>query len=477
MSPAGNGTAPAGTGADRATSKVFENHSQDSTPLSLADRFDDFVTSELHGPLPGVPVPVAIRLVERWLDVPHGSQEAEDACWSLWDSKTVCEMAGPDGNLYLVPLRFAEAFGTEVARGGSDEDDPDAPFPHTVSADDVDTLPARESLIEGVLARDTLAFLYGEPASYKSFAALGMAYSVAAGVPWQGREVQPGRVLYIAAEGRSGLGQRARALREHLQLGALGEALTFRTTRVNLLDADEVGLLVAKVRRTPHALIVIDTLARSMPGGDENGVGMGLALDAADRLRHASGACVLLVHHPGRSRDGLRGHSSAEGNADTIIRAKRSGDVVTLMGRKDKEGEDMAPLCLRFLPVDGSGSGVLVPADVSAAEAPPEGAAGRIQAVLAERGPLNGADLATACAGKRQEHFRVRRELEAAGTIRKEGSHWLLSEGTHLGNQFPIVVPRGSQLLVRTHFSRSTRFPTQGTSWEPEAVVPIPTHL
>jgi RecA/RadA recombinase len=56
-------------------------------------------------------------------------------------------------------------------------------------------------IVQDFIAAGSVAWLYGAPGSYKTFAALDIAMSVATGKPWQGREVSQGAVLFIAAEG------------------------------------------------------------------------------------------------------------------------------------------------------------------------------------------------------------------------------------------------------------------------------------
>ena len=56
----------------------------------------------------------------------------------------------------------------------------------------------------------------------------------------------------------------------------------------------------------PVRMIVVDTLARAMPGSDENGAkDMGLVVEQCDRLRDAFQCLTLLVHHTGK--DLIRG--------------------------------------------------------------------------------------------------------------------------------------------------------------------------
>src|SRR5436190_1895406 len=66
-------------------------------------------------------------------------------------------------------------------------------------------------LIDGFLVEGGVAALYGSPGSFKTFIALDMAASVAAGIGWAGRQTSRRRVLYISAEGAAGLQDRIAA--------------------------------------------------------------------------------------------------------------------------------------------------------------------------------------------------------------------------------------------------------------------------
>ena len=60
----------------------------------------------------------------------------------------------------------------------------------------------------------------------------------------------------------------------------------------------------SQARREEPKLIIFDTLARCMVGGDENSpLDMGRAVAAADRVRVETGAAVLLVHHPTKANN------------------------------------------------------------------------------------------------------------------------------------------------------------------------------
>lgn len=169
-----------------------------------------------------------------------------------------------------------------------------------VRGNDIHNVPPPSPLVAGILDLDALALLYGPSGHMKSFVAQSLALSVATKTWWFGHKVEPGPVLYIVAEGLSGVGIRADAWQVKNRVWGCGD-LYWLPMAVNLLDAkwrDGLEHLVADLK---PVLIVIDTLARCMTGGDENSAkDMGRVVEAAEGLRRPSGACVLLVHHTGK---------------------------------------------------------------------------------------------------------------------------------------------------------------------------------
>jgi RecA-family ATPase len=87
-------------------------------------------------------------------------------------------------------------------------------------------------LISGIVAEGLLSVYYGPYGCGKSFGALDMCLCLDTGRAWHGHKVQPvlGRVIYIAAEGVSGIQQRIEAwkIENHLEVDPdlliLGEA-------------------------------------------------------------------------------------------------------------------------------------------------------------------------------------------------------------------------------------------------------------
>jgi hypothetical protein len=223
-----------------------------------------------------------------------------------------------------------------------------------------------DALVAGVLFMPSVAVLYGAPKAGKSVLALDLALHVAAGRPrWFGRDLTAGRVLYVTGEGVGGLAGRVAAWLKHHTVEHI-DGIDWLTVAPNLLEPGDVETLVALVGELAPELVVIDTLARSMLGGDENTArDMGAVVNAAERVRDAGGSCVLLVHHVGKNIEaGMRGSSALLGAVDTTIEV--TGDQhairVKVTAQKDAPADD--PWWCRLQAVDGS----VVPVHVAMSE-------------------------------------------------------------------------------------------------------------
>lgn len=215
-------------------------------------------------------------------------------------------------------------------------------------------------LAKGWLPCGVLAVLYGEPGSFKSFVALDLALSLAAGRDWLGRRTASASALYLALEGGGGVARRIAAWRRHHGIGA-PEAFRLVTVPVALIGQDaQADALIAEARFMADAghapdLIVVDTLSRALSGGDENGSGdMGALVRAADRVKDETGAAVLLVHHCGKDASrGARGHSLLRGAADVEIEARGAGKLAAeLTLTKSKDGEAGLALTAELVSVE-----------------------------------------------------------------------------------------------------------------------------
>jgi len=152
-----------------------------------------------------------------------------------------------------------------------------------------------------------------------------MSYHIAAGRTWHGHKVKQGVVLYYAAEGGSGYLNRARAIQDHY--GDENVPLAIRPCPVNLLDPGaDLPKLLAQIDMVKElygdiALICVDTLSRSMVGGNENAPeAMTSIISSGDLLRSHADCSILFVHHSSKANDNAaRGHSSLRAATDTEI--------------------------------------------------------------------------------------------------------------------------------------------------------------
>lgn len=210
-----------------------------------------------------------------------------------------------------------------------------------VDATELHRIRPPEPLVDGVLDRDSLAWLQGKPGHAKSFVALDLSCHVATGRAWRGRAVTQGRVLYIVAEGASGMKQRLHAWEIGNKTRIPPGVVTFLPVAVQFLDSLDVAALKELVKDRDPSLIVVDTQARVTVGGEENSSkDMGKFVDAADQLRRVSNATILIVHHEARAGENLRGSTAMEGAATTIMRAHKDGRLVTVTNPKQKDGPE-----------------------------------------------------------------------------------------------------------------------------------------
>jgi len=200
-------------------------------------------------------------------------------------------------------------------------------------------------VIKGVLPQAGLAVVYGASGSGKSFAVLDMALAIAQGRPWRGRKVRQGKVAYIAAEGADGFRKRLAAYALHQGIELDDVPMTVLNGAPNLLEVKDAADIVVGVKAAGGAnVIIIDTLAQTMPGGNENaGEDMGKALAHCKRIHEATGALVILIHHSGKDQaKGARGWSGLRAAADAeieVMRDEPSGQR-SLRLSKNKDGED-----------------------------------------------------------------------------------------------------------------------------------------
>ena len=223
-----------------------------------------------------------------------------------------------------------------------------------LSLDEIENLAPPSFLVEDVLTESGLSMLWGRSGAMKSFVALDMAMCIATGLPWHGKAVKQGLVIYVAAEGSHGLGRRAIGWRRTRGRDLPSPQFKLIPHSVALTSDDLEAMVdaILKLEARP-VLIVIDTLARTFGAGDENKqADMNAYVTAADRLRETTGANVMIVHHSGVHEDKReRGSNVLRGAADTVIKVSRKDDHLDIINQgpegKQKDAEEFKTIKLR----------------------------------------------------------------------------------------------------------------------------------
>lgn len=228
----------------------------------------------------------------------------------------------------------AEIPPPEKERAKGQEKTKRAMFP-LIWAREADPVLDVEYVVKGIIAAGELCVIYGPPKSGKTFLAVDLALSVGAGLPWFGHRVRPGLVIYLASEMGVRAMRRVRAWMDAKLGDATDRDIAFVCVPrvVNLLNVVQVDHLNMTIDSliADHgkpALVIVDTLARSMIGGDENSAqDMGRAVSVGDQLRDRFNAATVIVHHSGKATaNGARGSSALLGAADTMIRVEADAD-------------------------------------------------------------------------------------------------------------------------------------------------------
>ncbi len=203
-----------------------------------------------------------------------------------------------------------------------------------LTLDELGNLPEPKWMIQGLFEQDALVMLVGPPGSFKSFLAIDWALSLAVGRPWNGRATVPSRAIYALGEGKASLLKRIQAWIEFNALSK-SERQTLNANFRVTFDVPQLAIRQEIARFNEDldvdgfdpTLLVIDTLARSYVGKNENdAMDVGIWIDAADKLRHR-GMTVLVLHHTKKNVEfGLRerGNTAWMGAMDSAYMLERN---------------------------------------------------------------------------------------------------------------------------------------------------------
>ncbi len=227
------------------------------------------------------------------------------------------------------------------------------------SVDELSQLPSQSWLVKGVIPRTGLGVIYGESGAGKTFITLDLALSISRGIHWNNNKVNTSiGVLYVSAEGGSAISKRLNAYSKFHKIDSSQLSLGVVTVGINLRDGDCYKVIDACKKREeigqPFGMIILDTLNRTMGGGDENASkDMGEYISAVGKISDETNSFVLIVHHTGKdTKRGARGHSSLRAAVDTELELKSEDDQKILTVTKSRDGETGAEFFYRLKTID-----------------------------------------------------------------------------------------------------------------------------
>ena len=209
-------------------------------------------------------------------------------------------------------------------------------------------------VVKGVFGKDQIIVFWGAPGSGKTFVTMELACTIGSGLPWHGRRTRKGIVLYVAAESaRPYLENRFSAIKRERPDLANAKVLVVPIA-LDLMheDSGDVDRVIETARRLNDehgdvVMIVIDTLAVTFGGGNENAPeDMGQYVKNMARIKATTRAAVLIVHHSGKDEaKGMRGHTALLGalDAEMAIEGPPGGERILRTG-KVRDGDGFSDL-------------------------------------------------------------------------------------------------------------------------------------
>lgn len=214
-------------------------------------------------------------------------------------------------------------------------------------------LPPVEWLVPGEIPVGLTTIVCGPSGAGKSFLMVDYAIRIA--------QANPDRaVVYIAPEGGNGYHMRTEAWLKYFG-GDEPDNLIFLLQSVPMLNPQSVSEFITAIRPFNPVLVILDTLARCLIGGDENSAkDIGMFFYHTDMIRQDTGAGIAIVHHTGKS-GGYRGSSTLYGSVESWIDVSNDDGLITVACGKSKDAKPFPPRYLRM--VEAAESVVLLPAD------------------------------------------------------------------------------------------------------------------
>ena len=202
--------------------------------------------------------------------------------------------------------------------------------------------------VKHIIPADSVGVMFGASGTFKSFLALDFALHSLHGLQWLGRKTRKGAVLFIAAEGGSGIWRRVKAW--HQARGLKWQGIEFYVLPMAVMLNKGAAQVVeaAQALGIDPATVIVDTMSQTFEG-EENSANevAGYFRELGNRFRALWRCVVMVVHHSGHlATERPRGSSAIVANVDFMLGVFRDEKelIATLTCEKQKDGDRFDPI-------------------------------------------------------------------------------------------------------------------------------------
>lgn len=212
--------------------------------------------------------------------------------------------------------------------------------------EDLDVL-TEDFIMHPIYHANEVTLISADPKAGKTLVSQTLAMHIAAGLDFDDNLTVTDRrpVLYFALESQTAIRKRLMAWKKHHDpAGKLYvDEKTFpfytREEGMNLLDESARINLVEKIKAADIwwqglgekqlGVIVIDTLTKAMPGGDQNSVeDTSAVFDVIAKIKDAGvKAAVVIIHHNTKNGNNPRGSSNIQAEPDTLLTLSKNPET------------------------------------------------------------------------------------------------------------------------------------------------------
>lgn len=318
------------------------NHAKEAQSFFLRVMNGDYEIIEGYPEL-GLYNPYAIEVVDAYSNAYHVSGQDKVAANKAASLK-YRELLRTDKDLVI--LMSAREYAEKQGKEEAEQEDKRT---HTVNGkkvfrlvrqSDIMNFPDPVYLINKIIQSGSVAMIFGESSTGKTFFALHTAECVARGREWFGRRLlNQGRVLYVYAEGKLGLKKRIKAWDTFHEVDDEPN-IDYITFPTHLRDERQTILDTIESLEEKPILVVIDTYSNCTVGMNQvDQTDVSTALSVAHEIADNYGCAVLIVHHTNKQGT-FNGSQAFKNHVDTMLELSCSEPGLPIILRCEKQRDD-----------------------------------------------------------------------------------------------------------------------------------------